>query len=169
MNFNLLLSKIGISYQLTQDITLLVFIVLASFAYGTFIGRYKLMTVLINIYISFAVINVIPVNLLGKDTSILLVFFVLLVGLTLASRRFFDISFSGSGTGFLWRVFSMSFLQVGLILSIAFSVIPRKVALVYISSAAHQYLASEWAKFIWMTAPLVYMFLLYRRDKKSRR
>lgn len=169
MDFNLLLSKVGISYQLTQDITLLIFIALASFAYGTFIGRYKLMTVLINIYISFALVNVIPDNLLAKDTSILFSFLILLVGLTLASRRFFDISFSGSGSGFLWRVFSMSFLQVGLILSIVFSIISKKNALVYISPSAYQYLASDWARFIWMAVPLIYMFLLYRRDRKRHR
>lgn len=169
MDLNLLFSKIGISYQLTQNITLLLFIALTGFVYGTFVGRYKLMTVLINIYISFAILRAIPGDMLKDYTSLVLVFFILLIGLTLASRRFFDISFSGSGPGFLWRVFSMSFLQVILIISITLSIVPKKVALLYISPAAYQYLASEWALLTWMAIPLVYMFFLYRRDRRSHR
>ncbi len=121
------------------------------------------MTVLINIYVSFAIVSVIPKDFIEDYSYMMAAFFGLLIVLTVANRRFFDLSFSGSGSGFMWRVFSMSFLQIVLILSIIFSILPRKVALTYISSVAYEYLASGWAALLWMALPLAYMIFIYKR------
>lgn len=158
-----ILSKLGLPENLTQDIMLALFVVFVSFVYGMVIGRHRMMTALINTYVSLALVNAIPKKMFTDYDSKVLVFFILLVGLTIFSKRFFDLTLSGSGSGFLWRVFSMSFLQIALILSIVLSIIPKTVALGYVSGDALDYLVSGWAPFIWMAAPLVYMFFIYKR------
>jgi hypothetical protein len=140
MNFSLLLSKLGLSQKLSQDVT-----------------------VLINIYVSLALISVIPAEFVIDYNTKLLLFFALVAGLTLVSKRFFDLSMSGSGSYFLLRVFLMSFLQVVLVLSIIFSIVPKKVALGYISLDAYGYLTAGWMPTAWMALPLIYMFFVYKR------
>jgi hypothetical protein len=148
---------------MSQDIVLLLFVVFVSFVYGMFLGKYKIMTVLINIYVSFALISVIPQDFLTDYNSRLLLFFALVAGLTLVSKRFFDLSMSGSGSYFLLRVFLMSFLQVALVLSIIFSIVPRKVALDYISLDAYGYLTFGWMPAVWMALTLAFMYFAYKR------
>lgn len=163
MNLSLILSKLGIPVSLSQDIILLLAAVLISFIFGTFIGRYRLVTVLINIYVSFAVVSVIPQGFLSGYSTTLLIFGALVILLTIFGRKLFEIHISGAGSGFLWKVFVMSFLEVGLILSIILSMLPSKVALSYVSSNAYNLLVSGNAQFIWMIAPLVFMLFMHRR------
>ena len=163
MNFSLFLSKLGLSQKLSQDVTLVLVIALISFIYGMLLGKYKIMTVLINIYVSLALISVIPAEFMMDYNSKLMLFFALVAGLTLVSKRFFDLSMSGSGSYFLLRVFLMSFLQVALVLSIIFSIVPKKIAMDYISLDAYGYLTAGWMPVIWMALPLVYMFFVYKR------
>ena len=163
MNFSLILSKLGLSQKLSQDVTLILIVALISFVYGMLLGKYKIMTVLINIYVSFALISVIPKDFLSDYDTKLLLFFVLVAGLTLISKRFFDLSMSGSGSYYLLRVFLMSFLQVALVLSIIFSIVPKKVAMEYISLDAYGYLTNGWMPAIWMALPLAFMFFVYKR------
>lgn len=163
MNPTQLLSKLGISASLSQDIILLFVVVFISFVFGMFIGRQKLLSVLINIYISFAVVNVIPPNYFTDPSYRSLVFLIIVIGLTLLGGRMFDIYLSGAGSGFIWRVFAVSFLEVTLLLSILISLLPKKEALSYVSASSYGYLASDPMKFIWMIAPLVFMFFIHKR------
>ena len=166
MNLSLLLSKLGMSQALSQDIMLINFIALVSFVYGMLLGRHKLMTVLINIYVAFAVVSVAPKDLLVDYNAQIIAFLGIVIVMTVLDKHFFDISLSGAGTGFLFRVFSMSFLEIVLVLSIIFSFTPEKVASGYISSNAIYYLTSSWAPLVWMTAPLIYMFFIYKKINK---
>lgn len=163
MNLNSIFSQMGISASMTQDVTLLLAIVLVSFIFGMFVGRYRLVTVLINTYVAFAVLTVIPNDYLTDYTSVLLAFFALLVGLTLLGKKIFEISISGSGPDFLWRVFGVSFLEIVLLTSITLSMMPKKEALVYVSKTAYGYLASPNAQFLWMIAPLVGIFFIHKK------
>jgi len=163
MNITLLFSKLGLSPQMSQNVMLIIFIALVSFVYGMLLGKHKLMTVLINIYVAFAVVSVIPKGFITDYNQKILIFLGILVVMTILDKRFFDISFSGAGSGFLFRVFSMSFLEIVLVLSIIFSFTPAKIALGYISSDAYTYLVTGWAPLIWMAAPLAYMFFIYKK------
>ncbi|MFA4817149.1 MAG: hypothetical protein WC608_00295 [Parcubacteria group bacterium] len=166
MNPITLLSSLGVPTNLTQDIMLLLFVALASFVYGTLIGRWRLMAALINIYVSFALITVIPADLIADYNMKLLIFFILLISLTVLSKRFFDISFSGSGANYMLRVFAMSFLEIALVLSIVFSIVPKKAALGYVSANAYGYLVAGYAPLVWMVLPLAYMFFMYRKMRR---
>ncbi|HCP08326.1 MAG TPA: hypothetical protein DIT25_00800 [Candidatus Moranbacteria bacterium] len=166
MNITFLFSKLGLSDDLSQDIMLLIFIAFVSFVYGILIGRTRLMTVLINIYVAYAVVAVVPQEIFDGYELKILAFLGILALLTVLNKRFFDISLSGSGSGFLFRVFSMSFLQVVLVLSIAFSFFPENAAMEYISGSAYEYLVSGWAPLVWMIAPLLLMFYIYKKIRR---
>lgn len=166
MNPVALFSKLGISSNLSQDISLLFLVIFVSFVFGMFIGRYKLLTILVNIYISLAVIAAVPKGFLASYSHNLIAFFSILIILTLISKKFFEVSISGAGSGFLWRVFAMSFLEVVLLISIAVSMVPEKVALGYVSATSYKYLASDNFRFIWTIAPLVFMFFIQRRSNR---
>lgn len=163
MNLSLLFSKLGISTSLSQDITLFSVIALISFVFGMFIGRYKLITVLINIYVSLALISAVPDKYFTDYTYKLILFYVLVVALTIISKRLFEIYISGSGSGFLWRVFAMSFLEVMMLASITITLLPKKVALDYVSPASFDYLATDLARLFWMVLPLIFMFIIHKR------
>ncbi|HPN96750.1 MAG TPA: hypothetical protein PLK35_03205 [Candidatus Moranbacteria bacterium] len=163
MNLSSLFSKLGLSITVTQDITLLLVLVFASFLLGMFIGRYRLITILINIYVSFAIISVVPEKYFTDYNYKMMGFLALVIVFTLLGKKLFDIYMSGSGTGFLWRVFAMSFLEIVLIISIILSIIPKKVALEYVSPSSYGYLASETALFIWMIIPLILLIFIHKR------
>lgn len=165
MNITLLLSKIGLSTNLSQDVTLLLFVILVSFVYGMVLGKHKLMSVLVNLYVSFAVVSVIPSEIISQSDYRIYAFLGILLILTLISRRIFDVSFASGGSAFMWRIFVISFLQVALALSIILSMISKKEALQYVSNDAYTYLVVGWAPLFWMLIPLVGMFLLYRKSK----
>jgi len=161
MNITLLLSKIGLSSNLSQDMTLILFIALISFVYGMVLGKKKLMSILVSIYIAFAIISVVPIEISYKAY----VFLGLLVVLTLVSRKIFDIHFASGGSAFMWRIFIVSFFQVILIISVMLSMLPQADALSYVSSTAYSYLVSGWAPLTWMAIPLVAMFILHRKSR----
>jgi len=83
----------------------------------------------------------------------------------LMNKRFFDLSFSGAGSSFLWRVFVISFMEISLILSIVLTIMPKKEALNFISGTAYGYLVSGWAPLIWVVLPLAFMFMVYKRNR----
>lgn len=163
MNISGIFSKTGLPESLGQDITLLLVVIFVSFIFGTFIGRFKLITILINIYVSLAILAAVPQDYLSDYSYRLSFFLVLVIILTLVSKRLFEIYISGAGSGFLWRVFAMSFLEVMLLISIVLSIVPKKVALDYVSPTAYNYLALPNAHFVWMIIPLVFIFFIHKR------
>lgn len=163
MNLSAILPKIGLNAGLTQDITLLVVIVLASFLFGIFIGKTRMISVLINTYISFAIINVVPSKYLSDSFNKVLVFLILLILLTIVGKKILDIAISGMGSGFMWRIFAMSFLEIVLLLSIILDLLPKKTALGYISPSSYEYLTGDTMRLIWMAAPLIFLFMIQKR------
>ncbi|MFA5994733.1 MAG: hypothetical protein WC823_07290 [Parcubacteria group bacterium] len=163
MDLALLLGKIGVSPALTQDISLLLVVTVFSLIFSMFIGRYKLVTILVNIYVAFAVTTVLPMQFFTDYLYRLVFFLALVVVLTLLDKKLFEVYISGSGTGFLWWVFVMSFLEVIFLLSIVLVIVPKKIALSFVSPAAMEYLISENARFIWMVVPLIFMVFIHKR------
>jgi hypothetical protein len=163
MDFNALLSKIGLSADLTQDITLILVMAAASVVFGLFIGRFRLITILINIYVALAIVSATP-DKYFKDYSYEIGFFALLVVVfTFLGKSLFEIHISGAGSGYLWRVFVMSFIEVAMLISIILSLMPKAAALGYVSQTAYGYLASPGARFIWMTLPIVFILFIHKR------
>lgn len=162
MNLNSIIAQLGVPVQFTQDLILVIFLALASFVYGMLLGRHKLMSILVNIYVAFSVVSVAPKEIIGNYSLKVGAFLVLLVVLTLLSRRFFDVTFSGFGSNNLWKIFTVSFLEIGMMLSIILSMLPKKDVLVYISANAYGYLVGGLAPLFWMAAPLIFMLIFYK-------
>ena len=154
----------GLAASLTQDITLLLVVVLASFLLGVFVGRSKLVSILVNTYISFALVSVIPAAYLAVNyTYKLLALLILIVALTIWGKRIFEISFSGVGSGFMWKIFVISFLEVVLILSMVVSMMPKKEALSYVSLSSYGYLITDPMRLVWTAVPLLFLLFVQRR------
>jgi len=163
MNLNAIFSQIGIPLSMAQDVMFVLTIALVSFFFGMLIGKRRLVTVLINIYVSYAVLAVVPKGYLTSYTAVLLFFFALLIALTIFGHKLFEISISGSGSGFLWRVFSVSFLEVMLLVSITLSIMPKHEALGYVSKSTYGYLTASNFQLLWMVAPLALLLLINKR------
>ena len=163
MNLSLVLSKLGLSQSLTQDVTLLLVVLLLSFIFGISIGRSKLITILANIYAAFAIFSAIPSGIFKDYTYNVIIFLALIVALTLLSKKLLEVPFYISGSGFLWRVFLLSFLEVALVLGIIMKILPKKVALSYISASSLGYLTSPNMFIFWMVAPLLFVLLIHHR------
>lgn len=136
-----------------------------SVCFWILIGRFRLHNALINIYISFAILQVSHDKILvfGKYMP-LLAFLILVIFLTLVDSNLFDIHFSGSGLS-IWQVIVLSFLEAGLLLSVVSSLVPEKQILRYISTNSLEYFASSWASIIWMIVPLLFLVLIGRKEK----
>jgi hypothetical protein len=163
MNLSLIFSQLGLSPKITQDVMLLLVVALVSFVFGMLVGRYKLITVLVNIYVSVALLSVFPKGIFPDYFYGLALFFGVIILFTMLGKKMFEMPLSGSGKGFLWRVFAMSFLEVMLMLSVAMSLMPKKIALGYISQDAYSYLVSENFAFLWMLLPLLFMFMIHKK------
>ncbi|MDH4330159.1 MAG: hypothetical protein OEV93_01245 [Candidatus Moranbacteria bacterium] len=161
-----LLAKFGFSYEFAGDIALFLIFIMISIGFGLFIGRFKLVNVLINIYISIAILSVIPEVILGfHDNANIFLFFIMILILSLADNNLFDIHISGSGNSFFWRLFLMSFFEMGLIFSVVISMLPKKLMLEYVTPEAYSFFASEYAGLLWMIVPLIFLVFINKNQK----
>ena len=164
MNPTLLFAQFGLNAKMAQDIVLLFIVIVASIAFMLLIGRTRLVTVLISIYISIALLNVVPNKWLADYTYRIGILVGSIVVLSVLGKKMFDASISGSGKVFLFKMYLMSFLEIGLLLSIISRMMPQAIVSGYVSTNAAEYLTSEYASIFWMLMPLAFMFFIYRRS-----
>jgi hypothetical protein len=165
MQLDKLFLKFGLASSAAELVTLVLVLLVLSTIFWLLIGRFRLHNFLINIYISLAILQVIPADIMAfsKNSSVL-VFLILVTLLTLLNKYLFDIHQSGSGLA-LWQVFAMSFLEVVLLLSIIISFFPIKDVTVYISKNSLSYFVAPLWQLTWMVAPLAFLVFVKKRDK----
>lgn len=161
MNILELFSKIGISQSFMQDFSLLIVVVLLTVVIAIFIGRQRLVSLLIGIYITLALIGAVPEKYFKEYSYELICFFIFLIAITIFGKRIFGAYVSASE--FMWRIFTLAFLEVMMILSIIFSILPEKTALGYISKNAYKYLVSPEYQLFWLIIPLVFVYIIRKR------
>lgn len=148
------------------DISFLLVFIALSLGVGFLFGRWKLINILINIYIALAFVGVLSAGFL--DFSVygrLIAFFLLVAFLTAIDTRLFDVHIASAGVDFFWRLFVMSVLVTGFFVSTIFSFLPQKVALSYISLSVYQAFATPLAELIWMAVPLLVLLFINNRLK----
>jgi hypothetical protein len=165
MKLDAIFASLGLSATMGELITIVVAILVISTAFWLIIGKFRLYNVLIDIYVSLALLQVIfpVVPDFGKSTY-MLVFLVLLILFILLDKYLFDIHVSGSGMA-IWEVCVVSFLEIGLIASIILSYVSKSDVLEYISSDSLFYFISDWARVAWMVIPLVFIIIINKRGK----
>lgn len=156
---------LGLSKTMSELVMLLVVMLLLSLLFWVLIGRFRLHNFLINVYISSAMLMVVPKEAMqfSKYAPVILLL-IFVVFLTLMNPYLFDIHQSGSGLA-LWQVLVMSFLEVGLVMSILLSFLPAKDVLKYLSKDALLYFSSPWGRVAWMVAPLAFLIFVNKRDR----
>lgn len=165
MQLDKLFMSFGLASSAAELVTLVLVLLVLSTLFWLLIGRFRLHNFLINIYISLALLRVIPKDVMAfSQNSSILIFLIFVVLLTLMNKYLFDIHQSGSGMA-LWQVFLMSFLEVVLLLSVIFSFLPVKDVLKYISKGSLSYFTDPWWAFAWMILPLAFLVFVKKRDK----
>jgi hypothetical protein len=165
MQLDKLFLKFGLASSAAELVTLILVLLVLSTIFWLLVGRFRLHNFLINIYISLAILQVVPADVMAfsKNSSVL-VFLILVVLLTLLNKYLFDIHQSGSGLA-LWQVFVMSFFEVVLLLSIIVSFLPVKEAAIYISKNSLSYFSAPLWRLTWMVLPLAFLVFVKKRDK----
>jgi len=165
MQLDKVFMKFGLASSVAELVTLVLVLLVLSTIFWLLIGRFRLHNFLINIYISLAIMSVVPADIMtfSKNASVL-VFLMCVVLLTLLNEYLFDIHQSGSGMA-LWQVFLMSFFEVVLLLSILIDSLPIKDVTMYISKNSLNYFIDPWWKLIWMVLPLAFLVFVRKRQK----
>ncbi len=96
-----LLSSLSIPKNLAGDFSLLFIFVGLSIALGFIFGRWKLVNILIDIYIAVALISILPTEILTfSPYARAAVFLVTLIFLSAIDNRLFDVHIASAGTDF---------------------------------------------------------------------
>jgi hypothetical protein len=165
MQLDQIFMNLGLAKSSAALVTLVVVLLVASTIFWLLIGRFRLHNFLINVYVSYALLQVLPKELLAfTPNAAVLLFLIFIVVLTLMNKYLFDIHQQGSGLA-IWQVYIMSALEVVLVVSIIISLMPTKDVLAYISKDALQYFTLPWWKFLWMILPLAFLIFIKKRDK----
>lgn len=163
---NGLLSSLAIPKNFAGDLSLLFGFLGLSLVFGFVFGRWKLVNILINVYITVAFVSVLPPNLLDfSPYAKVIVFLVVIIFLSMVDDRLFDVHITSAGTDFFWRLFVMSILVTGMIVSVVLAFLPKALSLSYISVATYGYFASPIALVFWMTIPLLLLLFINNRLK----
>ncbi len=161
-----LFSTLALPKNLAGDLSLLLLFIGLSIAFGFIFGRWKLVNILINVYIVVAFLSVLPKELLSFSPYAKAgAFLALLVALSLVDDRLFDVHITSAGTDFFWRLFVMSILVTGMLVSVTLAFLPKAIALSFISSTAYSYFASPIALIAWMAVPLLLLLFINNRLK----
>ena len=151
------------------------FFIVGSLLYGFSLGRDRVIIILISIYMALAVVGNAPIlkqlnlafhindNVVLRLTYFLGVFVLLFFLLSRSAllRTFGE----NSGTGAWWQVILFSILQVGLLISIAMSLLPAEM-LSNFSDITKQIFLSDTGRSCWLILPIVVMALSPRAKQK---
>lgn len=152
--------------KIAGDFSFVLIFIAAALAVGFFLGRVKLLAVMIDVYIARALVSVIPGDWIAlvsySDTIIFLLAFLFLV---LIDTRLFDLHISSRSSRFFWRVGVMGVLITGMVTSSLFHYLPKELVLDYVSVTLYSYFVSDIAQMFWMIAPLVVLMFINRRSR----
>ncbi len=151
------------------DLFILVFFVVASLLYGFSLGRDRIVVVMISIYMALAVIQNAPFLKqftarveVGESFALRVTVFIgvfLLLFFLLSHSGLSRIFGANSGRGTWWQTMLFSFLHVGLLLSVVLTFLPIE-AQEGLAPLTRMIFVSDMAKFIWILAPILVMFLV---------
>ena len=157
----------------TWDLLVVFFFIAAGFFYGISSGKTKLIALLFSFYVSALVFeNFSYLDFLTKGRPLIEVFLVrsatfgiLIVLLTVLFYRHLSRDYA-SGTRVWWQIFLLSFLEVGLLMSFIFQLLPAKEIFTF-SPVVENIFASSRAFFWWLTLPLVALFVIIGKRGRS--
>jgi hypothetical protein len=158
----------------TWDLFILLFFVIGALLYGLSLGRDRVIVILVSVYMALAVVSNTPLltslnlslnvndNYVLKITFFLGIFVVLFF---LLSRSALLKTIGGSNApGSWWQTIVFSILQVGLLISITLSFLPKEMTQ-GLSETTRNVFMSDQGKSAWMILPILIMALAPRHKK----
>lgn len=159
------------------DVFIIAFFVVASFVYGISLGRDRIVTILVSVYMALAVVNYAPFlgtfsGSIGVDKIFVVrisVFLTAFLGLFfLLSRSALSRTIAkGDEDGGIVTVLIFSVLQVGLLISLTLSFLPFDIAS-HLAPLTRQAFVSDYARFAWIAAPIAAMLIFGRKGGKKK-
>lgn len=151
--------------SLAGDISFWLFFGVASLVLGLYLGRSQLINAVLYAYIAVAILGALPDQTISfsPEYGRLTIFVTLLVVMIVMGDYLFDIHVSNVSSDFFWRILVMSFLTVGMLLSIVFSLLPKGIVLEYVSSGTRGYFVGPWIQVVWLALPLVFLLFVNKR------
>lgn len=147
------------------DLFLVGFFVVGAGLYGLSLGKDRIVTIMISIYMALAVVAALPQFMLNVkiNTSVTVqitaFFSVFVILFFFLSRQAVLNSLAPNSHGKWWQVIVFSFLHVGLLLSVTLSFLPPQL-LTKFSPLARLIFTGEWPKFGWIIAPILAMIFV---------
>lgn len=156
----------GLSKDVSADLSFFFLFAGLSLALGFFLGRFKLINILINAYIALAFISVLPESFLAVSDYVKAgVFVLLLIFLTAIDKRLFDLHISSAGSDFFWRLIVMSLLVSGMLTSMLLSLLPQATTSGFVTEHIAAVFASPLASIIWFATPILTLLFINNRLK----
>jgi hypothetical protein len=155
----------------TWDLFIIIFFLAAVFLYGLTLGRDRVLTILISMYMALAVINTAPyLDTLRAEINVgqffamrVIMFLSLFVFLFfLIARSALLRSFTKDSPGSWSQVFVFSVLHVGLLTSITMSFLPKN-SLAHLAPITQSVFISDPGRLAWLILPIIAM--IFMRDK----
>lgn len=149
------------------DLFLVGFFVVGALLYGVSLGKDRIISIMVSIYMALAVVAALPDFVLNikvnenytvQITAFIAIFVVLFF---LLSRQAVLNSLAPSTHGKWWQVLLFSILHVGLLVSVTLSFMPPEMVNKF--SGLTQYIfTNEWTRFAWIIAPIIAMIFVGR-------
>jgi len=158
------LPGVELSKDIASVLSFLLLFVGLSIAAGFVFGRNKLVNIFINIYIALAFVSVIPMVIFPDNPSAdAILFFVLLVFLTAIDQHLFDLHIPNASYDLFWRMFVMSVLVIGMIVSVLVTLLPKKVALGLPFPFVLDAFGPPVANILWLSIPIFVLIFMNKR------
>lgn len=156
----------SVGLQSSWDIVILVLFLIGSIAYGFFLGRERIVTIMVSIYVSLAVVVFFPYFGLLSEVKIQSTPYIrVAIFLAIVCALYFLLSRSDIlkvGDGKIIETSIVSILQVGLLLSFALFLIPDTF-ITSLPGVIKSIFISDIGRFVWASAPVI--ALIFIRDK----
>ncbi len=152
------------------DLFIVLFTLMSTVVYGFFLGRNRLIVLMMSVYMALAVVNVAPLVtplLGGNPTSpdfylIRIALFILsfvIVFFLVSRTALFNTFAAPEMLSAWWHVFLLSFLQVGLLLSVVLSFLPPESGAI-LSPFIRELFTTPTARAVWIVLPMLAMALV---------
>lgn len=153
----------------TWDIFLAGFFVVGALLYGVSLGKDRIISMMVSIYMALAIVATLPDFVLNikinsnftlQITAFIAVFLLLFFML---SRQAVWNSLSPSSDGKWWQVLLFSFLHVGLLVAVTMSFLPAEVLAKFSDFVVYAF-TDQWTYFGWIVAPVLAMIFVGRSN-----
>ncbi|MFH0830587.1 MAG: hypothetical protein V1895_00825 [Parcubacteria group bacterium] len=156
------------------DLFIILFFVAAAFIYGLSLGRDRIVTILVAIYMALAVVNYAPFldkfsGSFGLEQIFVVrisAFVVTFLGLffLLGRSALMRTIAKGDESGNLLQVLVFSFLHIGLLISVTLSFLPVELS-AELAQLTRRFFVGDIARFFWVVAPIIAMIAFGRSSK----